>query len=132
MSVEQLEAKLMELTADERQRFALWFYDHEESILENSSLEARFEHLAKEWKRLQGASSSIGRLSVHPVHLEILKLGPPVIPLILKDLQHEATHWYVTLRSLAGSSPVAAEDAGNTGKMREAWLGWGRERGYIH
>jgi hypothetical protein len=34
MSIEQLESKLMELPPKERRRFARWFYDHENEILE--------------------------------------------------------------------------------------------------
>jgi hypothetical protein len=33
MSVEQIESKLMELSADERKQFARWFYDHEDKFL---------------------------------------------------------------------------------------------------
>jgi hypothetical protein len=34
MSVEQLEDSLMRLAREERRRFARWFYEHENSILE--------------------------------------------------------------------------------------------------
>ena len=34
MSVDQLEAKLMELPTDQRREFARWFYDHEFEITE--------------------------------------------------------------------------------------------------
>jgi hypothetical protein len=96
-----------------------------------TTLQTVFDGLAKQWKSLQGPSSTIGRLAMHPVHLDILKLGQPVIPLILRDLERQPCHWYVTLRSLVGSSPVPPEHAGDTAKMREAWLQWGRERNYI-
>ena len=33
MSVEQIESKLMELSAAERKAFARWFYDHEDKFL---------------------------------------------------------------------------------------------------
>jgi hypothetical protein len=32
MSLDQIEAKVLELPADERRQFARWFYDHEQSI----------------------------------------------------------------------------------------------------
>jgi hypothetical protein len=39
MSVEQIESQLMELPFDERRKFARWFYDHEQKILETSDAE---------------------------------------------------------------------------------------------
>jgi hypothetical protein len=40
MSVEQIESQLMELPFDERRKFARWFYDHEQKILETAADEA--------------------------------------------------------------------------------------------
>jgi hypothetical protein len=34
MSIEQIESKLMEMPPEERRRFARWFYDHENEILQ--------------------------------------------------------------------------------------------------
>jgi hypothetical protein len=131
MSLEQIEAKLLELPADERQRFAQWFRDHEDRVFAPESLDQRFKYLASEWKNLQGPRSNIGRLATHPIHLEILKLGTSAIPLILKDIKDGSSHWFTTLRSLVGSSPVSAEAAGNIAEMRDAWIRWGKEQGYL-
>lgn len=96
-----------------------------------SDVESRFQKLAAEWKRVLRGRSNIEQATMHPAHLDILKMGQAAIPLILNDLKHHGGHWYLTLRMLAQSSPVPRENAGNIPKMKEAWLNWGRENGYI-
>lgn len=70
---------------------------------------------------------------MHPSYLAIIGLGKEALPFILKDLQRETNHWFTALRAISKveSSPVRSEDAGNLKKMREAWLKWGKDNGYL-
>jgi hypothetical protein len=61
MSVEQIESQLMELPFDERRKFARWFYDHEQKILETTADEAiNPEIQAQVLRRLDDARSNPG------------------------------------------------------------------------
>jgi hypothetical protein len=68
---------------------------------------------------------------IHPSYQRIIGLGPDVIPYILKELEQNGGHWFWALQALTGENPVADEDAGRIRKMKEVWLNWGREKGYI-
>ena len=95
------------------------------------SLEEQFSALARQWTSKIKGHSLMGRAALNPAHLDILKLGNGAIPLILKRLKSDPTPWFITLRMIAGHSPVKPKDAGNIQKMTEAWLAWGKENGYI-
>jgi hypothetical protein len=68
----------------------------------------------------------------HQAMQQILALGAPVIPLIFEELRRKLDHWFLALYSLIGDGPVIpVEDRGRVQKMREHWLAWGQERGYL-
>jgi hypothetical protein len=92
---------------------------------------ARFERLAAEWRSATAHQSSVTQRSMHPSYQEIIALGPPAIPLILRTLDRTEEHWFWALRVLCGVDPVPPEEAGNVPAMRAAWLEWGRQRGYL-
>jgi hypothetical protein len=49
---------------------------------------------------------------------------------MLADLRDTGSHWFWALREITGENPVAPEDRGYVDRMIQAWLAWGRERGY--
>jgi len=65
----------------------------------------------------------------HPAYQQIIALGPPVIPLILRELRERPDHWFWALNAITGEDPVGPED--DFDQAVEAWLRWGRERGYL-
>jgi hypothetical protein len=70
--------------------------------------------------------SSTPAMIAHPAFRAIIDLGPPVVPLLLHDLERESAHWFEALKAITGEDPVRPEDWGNIPKMRDAWLAWGR------
>jgi hypothetical protein len=70
------------------------------------------------------------RLS-HPAYLEIISLGKPAIPLLLRELEREPNDWFQALRILTGANPVRPEQRGRMKEMATAWLAWGREQGFL-
>lgn len=94
------------------------------------NIEARFSRLADDWQRDVAHVSSASKRDNHPAYQEIIALGPPVVPLLLRDLEHMHRHWFTALNAITHSNPVPLEDAGNIGKMVEAWLAWGKQQGY--
>ena len=97
-------------------------YDAEE-------LTVTFRTLADKWWNATAILSFIQRKVMHPAYQRIIGLGPAVLPLILKELAERPSHWFWALQSITGENPVSEE--ANAVGAREAWLQWGRERGYL-
>lgn len=95
------------------------------------SVAAKFHALASQWKTDAALLSSTTAMAAHPAYRAIIDLGPPVMPLLLQDLERESAHWFEALKAIAGEDPVPAEDWGNIPKMTGAWLAWGRAHGLI-
>jgi hypothetical protein len=57
------------------------------------------------------------------------RLGPAVVPLLLRDMEQNHTHWFCALREITGANPVSPS-AGDIPQMVEAWLRWARDNGY--
>jgi hypothetical protein len=91
----------------------------------------RFERLAAEWEAATQFMSSTTQMSMHPAYQQIIGIGPDAIPLILGRMQAKPGHWFWALRAITCQDPVAPEDAGNVQAMTDAWLVWGRERGFL-
>lgn len=96
-------------------------------------LQARFDFLAARWREETGMCSSASRMAAHPAYQEIIGMGAAAVPLILRDLErHGPDHWFTALYRILGTGPlIAPEDAGRMEVMRQAWLEWGRENGYL-
>ncbi|HWY86113.1 MAG TPA: hypothetical protein VNX28_05285 [Gemmataceae bacterium] len=92
--------------------------------------EHRFSELVATWKRERGPHSSSARLAEHPAYQEIIRMGPEVVPLLLRELEREPDHWFRALHVLTGANPIPGESSGNVLKMAAAWLDWGRDQGY--
>lgn len=94
------------------------------------TLEERFRRLAAAWHDAVAYHSSTTVRNNHPAYREIISLGLPVVPLLLRDLEENQTHWFAALREITGADPIPESAAGNIPKMAEAWLRWGKDNGY--
>ena len=100
-------------------------------IPEQAELEDTFNELSEKWRCETHFLSATDDIVLHPAYQSIIGMGREVIPLLLRELQRKPSHWFWALRSITREDPVRPEDAGNIRKMTEAWLNWGRERGYF-
>ena len=94
------------------------------------SLAQRFQRLAADWHKAVGYHSSTTVRNHHPAYREVISLGPEVIPLLLRDLEDNHTHWFSALREITGADPIPESAAGNVPKMVDAWLRWAKDNGY--
>jgi hypothetical protein len=94
------------------------------------ALEERFQQLAAQWKQESLFMSSSTAMAKLPSYQQIIALGPPVIPLLLRELERGPEHWFWALTVLTGASPVPEEQRGKTREMAQTWVQWGREHGY--
>ena len=94
------------------------------------SLEDKFRRLAATWLAETAYVSSSSDLVARPAFQEIVGMGLPVIPLLLRELENRTGHWHRALRRITGADPVPPADRGNIDRAAEAWLRWGKEQGY--
>lgn len=95
----------------------------------DADLERRFVALAADWRAGRGVTSSSREMARHPAYQAIIELGPPVVPLILRELDREPDHWFIALRLLTGADPVPTEHRGDIVRMAADWVAWGRAHG---
>lgn len=96
-----------------------------------SEVSDKFNALAAQWQDEVEGLSSTTQMSRHPAYQEIIKLGTPVIPLLLEDLKKNPLCWLNALQEITGINPVKPEQRGRIKQMAEAWLDWGKNQGYI-
>lgn len=96
-----------------------------------ASIEEEFARLANRWHDETDFLSSPSRITGNDTYLKIISMGERVIPLILEDVKERGGDWYRALRIVSGDDPVPVEARGYVEQMKQAWLEWGRERGYI-
>lgn len=92
--------------------------------------EERFRYLVETWKAETGHISNISKKCVHPAYQEIIGMGEGVIPFVLRDLKTTRADWFWALTAITGQNPIPESDEGKVAKMAEAWLLWGRAKGY--
>lgn len=95
------------------------------------SVESYFHALKDKWLADTRFSSSINSSLSHPLYHEILMLGENIVPLLLKDLIKNRTHWFFALSQLTGENPIKPAHAGNLDQMIDDWTKWGEEHGVI-
>jgi hypothetical protein len=92
-------------------------------------LEKEFSDLVTAWTDDTLYLSSIQQIVSHPAYQKIISLGPPVLPLIFRDLPNRQSLWFWALHQISGADPVADDQVGDAAVS--AWLAWGRARGYV-
>lgn len=102
-----------------------------ELVRKEPRLRERFRTLVAAWREECGMLSSTTQKAMHPAYQQIIGMGSDVLPLIFEQLDEAPGHWFWALRAITGEDPVSREDVGYVSQMAEAWLRWGRERGYL-
>jgi hypothetical protein len=89
-----------------------------------------FRRLADEWDQAVAHYSSTTKRNSHSAHKAIIALGPEVVPLLLRDMKDNYTHWFFALHEITGAHPIPASAAGNVPLMVDYWMRWAKENGY--
>jgi hypothetical protein len=97
----------------------------------DEGLRRTFNKLALKWSSATAHLSSPSRMAEHPAYREIIDLGAPALPLILRDLTETGRFWFPALNVITGENPVPSSAAGDIDKMTDAWIEWGRGHGLI-
>lgn len=115
-----------------RIRYHLW------KTLGYEEMARRFEYfwtreqfkLLRDWWKETETLSSIG--SSHPAYQGIIKLGMPVVPILLKEMRDNPNWWGPALESITGENPCKfPEMSGRLDLIAKSWVDWGIERGHL-
>lgn len=88
-------------------------------------IKAEFKRLKARWKD-ETRFLSVGTFD-HPDYKAIVKLGEPVVPYLLRDLEGgQPEHWFAALRIITGANPVPDEHCGRVVLMAKDWLDWAK------
>ena len=98
---------------------------------QQESMSDRFARLYETWRTATVLDSSTTQKVSHPAYLAIVAMGPPAVPLILRELARRPGHWGPALSAITGAVPYAPELEGDLRAIARAWLAWGRLRGLV-
>ncbi len=96
---------------------------------QQGDVERRFEALAHRWIEEAGGLSVVADMVAHPAYRNIVDMGDAVVPFILRAIRREPTFLYRALRDITGQNP--APPGSDPDETDEAWLAWGRDKGYL-
>src|SRR5215213_11131038 len=97
--------------------------------VEPADINEIFTDLAQRWRAETGHLSIVQQKVMNRSYLEIIGLGRPALPLLLRELQVRPAHWFLALSSIARENPV--RHGANFDDAVEDWLAWGRAQGLI-
>lgn len=88
--------------------------------------------LLAEWERKRPRGINVEAMASHPIYQSIIGMGWAAVPVLIAELRKKPGHWFSALHSITGANPVQPADEGNLNKMAEAWIRWGKDRGYFN
>lgn len=93
-----------------------------------------FDSLVTELDTQCAGLSTSKKMLNHPIYSKLLELGASALSLVLYRLQHgdNSRCLYGILRAAEKNGPTIPDcDIGNIEKVKNHWLQWGKEKGYI-
>jgi hypothetical protein len=99
------------------------------STSQPSPITSKFRVLADAWRRETRTLSSVQAKIFNLHYQRIMAMGPAVLPLIFEELKARGGHWHWALECITGDNP--AEQAPNMIDVKQVWLSYGIEHGYI-
>lgn len=93
-----------------------------------ADLEQRFLELAERWRSETDFQSFLADKFGHPAYREIIAMGAPAVPWILRELSAGRGHWIEALEQITGEDATAESDCTSRQEAELAWLRWGAER----
>ena len=98
---------------------------------EDAAVAEEFRYHANKWIAETAHVSSTEDAAMHSSYQRIIGLGSRALPFIFAEVQTSPRRWFWALRSITGENPAGPELAGNVSKIAEAWLEWGKTRGWV-
>jgi hypothetical protein len=87
--------------------------------------------LAAQWEKERPRGADAHESIDTPAYAAIIKMRYRAIRPLLLILRRKPDHWFYALNQITGHNPVPPQSEGRLNEMADAWINWGRERGYI-
>ena len=97
---------------------------------DSDGIQDRFTELLAWWREETAHLSSVNAICTHEAYQQIIGLGPPALPLILRELEQRPGLWSWALRAITGQRPSGVSP-GDVQAMAEFWTQWGRANGHL-
>jgi hypothetical protein len=91
--------------------------------------EEKFSLLADRWKQDTAIMSSVQDIVEHPAYQQIIKMGKPAVPLMLRRLKDQPDHWFYALVTIVGEDHARGQHS--MAGAAQSWVTWGIENGYL-
>ena len=92
-----------------------------------AALEREFNQRAERWETESAIYSSPGAKLLHKDYMAIIKMGEPVVPMILKRMQTSHSDWLWALEHIVeNENPASGMEDFDC--AAQAWLEWGKKR----
>lgn len=91
----------------------------------------RFRRLADEWKAKSKPLSNTSQMAMLRPYQRIIGMGWEALPFIFAELLREPDQWFWALEAITEEDPVPPEAAGKMSFMAQAWIEWGKQRGFV-
>lgn len=92
---------------------------------------SQFHRILMQWRIETAVKSRVEERIASPAFAKIVKIGWPVVPLILSELRTRPDFLFLALHHITNENPLSEEDRGHPRRMVNAWLAWGARRGYL-
>ena len=100
-------------------------------VVTKESVKEKFFRLADEWSEAVRNVSSLTAMAAHSKYREIISLGWEAVPFLLADLRDNNRFWFPALAEITKIRPYDPRDVGNSKKMIDAWIRWGKKKNLI-
>ena len=97
----------------------------------DDDLEMQFKKSARMAFKQFGASSDLTRLFYSIGYLEVIGLGPRVVPLLLRDMRDDRRPWFFALSAITRADAAKNVNPGDIRGVIDAWLAWGKRRRFL-
>ena len=126
---QRIESQLAAMPADSATQRGLREHNTNLPEPEKRVDESHFRHLVDQWRRETEHISSLKQACLHPAYQRIIGMGPAVVPYLLRELAQAPDHWFWALNAITEEDPAQSVDSFEA--ARQAWLAWGKEKGYL-
>lgn len=93
------------------------------------ALEGEVFSLLEKWEEETRFSSKIQ--VDHPSYQKVIRLGYPVVPILLQLMNERPGHWHFALKEICHANPVPRSERGDLSKIRKRWHDWGVVNNYV-
>jgi hypothetical protein len=90
-----------------------------------------FRRLAARAMQHLGPSSDLSKLFSCQEYVQIIGLGPDVVPILLRDMETTGRPWFSALSAITRVDLSSQAEPGDLRALVTAWLAWGRENRYL-